>query len=135
MLEKPHRAAREKMERRATRVVVGAGPRPAAAGAGSEREAAARPRGASGSMRCLPGWHGPGCGVPTVVQYSNLPTKERLVPREVPRRVINAININHEFGLLDVRFHELGGVVGISWCASPTSPRTREPLTSSSAEC
>ena len=50
---------------------------------------------------CLPGWHGPSCGVPTVVQYSNLPTKERLVPREVPRRVINAININHEFDLLD----------------------------------
>ncbi|KFO36661.1 Beta-1,4-mannosyl-glycoprotein 4-beta-N-acetylglucosaminyltransferase [Fukomys damarensis] len=60
---------------------------------------------------CLPGWHGPSCGVPTVVQYSNLPTKERLVPREVPRRVINAININHEFDLLDVRFHELGDVV------------------------
>ncbi|XP_045635611.1 LOW QUALITY PROTEIN: beta-1,4-mannosyl-glycoprotein 4-beta-N-acetylglucosaminyltransferase [Ursus americanus] len=60
---------------------------------------------------CLPGWHGPSCGVPTVVQYSNLPTKERLVPREVPRRVINAMNINHEFDLLDVRFHELGDVV------------------------
>ncbi|XP_058164811.1 beta-1,4-mannosyl-glycoprotein 4-beta-N-acetylglucosaminyltransferase isoform X2 [Dasypus novemcinctus] len=60
---------------------------------------------------CLPGWHGPSCGVPTVVQYSNLPTKERLVPREVPRRVINAININHEFDLLAVRFHELGDVV------------------------
>ncbi|XP_070362949.1 beta-1,4-mannosyl-glycoprotein 4-beta-N-acetylglucosaminyltransferase isoform X1 [Equus asinus] len=60
---------------------------------------------------CLPGWHGPSCGVPTVVQHSNLPTKERLVPREVPRRVINAININHEFDLLDVRFHELGDVV------------------------
>ncbi|XP_040844172.1 beta-1,4-mannosyl-glycoprotein 4-beta-N-acetylglucosaminyltransferase [Ochotona curzoniae] len=60
---------------------------------------------------CLPGWHGPSCGVPTVVQYSNLPTKERLVPREVPRRVINAINVNHEFDLLDVRFHELGDVV------------------------
>ncbi|EPQ10890.1 Beta-1,4-mannosyl-glycoprotein 4-beta-N-acetylglucosaminyltransferase [Myotis brandtii] len=38
-------------------------------------------------------------------------TKERLVPREVPRRVINAINVNHEFDLLDVRFHELGDVV------------------------
>nr|XP_020838305.1 beta-1,4-mannosyl-glycoprotein 4-beta-N-acetylglucosaminyltransferase isoform X1 [Phascolarctos cinereus] len=60
---------------------------------------------------CLPGWHGPSCGVPTVVQYSNLPTKERLVPRETPRRVINAINVNHEFDLLDVRFHELGDVV------------------------
>ena len=57
---------------------------------------------------CLPGWHGPSCGVPTVVQYSNLPTKERLVPREVPRRVINAININHEFDLLDVREGKIG---------------------------
>uniref|UniRef100_F6VPP4 Beta-1,4-mannosyl-glycoprotein 4-beta-N-acetylglucosaminyltransferase n=1 Tax=Monodelphis domestica TaxID=13616 RepID=F6VPP4_MONDO len=49
---------------------------------------------------CLPGWHGPSCGVPT-----------RLVPRETPRRIINAINVNHEFDLLDVRFHELGDVV------------------------
>uniref|UniRef100_A0A8D2QCX8 Beta-1,4-mannosyl-glycoprotein 4-beta-N-acetylglucosaminyltransferase n=1 Tax=Zonotrichia albicollis TaxID=44394 RepID=A0A8D2QCX8_ZONAL len=29
----------------------------------------------------------------------------------IPRRVINAINVNHEFDLLDVRFHELGDVV------------------------
>ncbi|KAM4671076.1 beta-1,4-mannosyl-glycoprotein 4-beta-N-acetylglucosaminyltransferase [Amazona ochrocephala] len=79
---------------------------------------ARKPLSASGTKRrkwvecmCLPGWHGPSCGVPTVVQYSNLPTKDRLVPREVPRRVINAINVNHEFDLLDVRFHELGDVV------------------------
>ncbi|KAJ8363223.1 hypothetical protein SKAU_G00120540 [Synaphobranchus kaupii] len=56
---------------------------------------------------CRPGWHGPYCGVPTMVHHSNLPTKERLMPREVPRRVINAINVNHEFDLLHVRFHEL----------------------------
>nr|XP_033785391.1 beta-1,4-mannosyl-glycoprotein 4-beta-N-acetylglucosaminyltransferase isoform X2 [Geotrypetes seraphini]XP_033785392.1 beta-1,4-mannosyl-glycoprotein 4-beta-N-acetylglucosaminyltransferase isoform X2 [Geotrypetes seraphini]XP_033785393.1 beta-1,4-mannosyl-glycoprotein 4-beta-N-acetylglucosaminyltransferase isoform X2 [Geotrypetes seraphini]XP_033785394.1 beta-1,4-mannosyl-glycoprotein 4-beta-N-acetylglucosaminyltransferase isoform X2 [Geotrypetes seraphini] len=62
---------------------------------------------------CLPGWHGPSCGVPTMVQHSSLPTKDRLMPREVPRRVINAININHEFDLMDVRFHELGSVVDV----------------------
>ncbi|XP_069087394.1 beta-1,4-mannosyl-glycoprotein 4-beta-N-acetylglucosaminyltransferase isoform X1 [Pleurodeles waltl] len=60
---------------------------------------------------CLPGWHGPSCGVPTVVQYSNLPTKDRLTPRAHPRRVINAINVNHEFDLLAARFHELADVV------------------------
>nr|XP_699442.5 beta-1,4-mannosyl-glycoprotein 4-beta-N-acetylglucosaminyltransferase [Danio rerio] len=56
---------------------------------------------------CRAGWHGPYCGVPTMVYHSNLPTKERLMPRETPRRVINAINVNHEFDLLHVRFREL----------------------------
>lgn len=62
---------------------------------------------------CLPGWHGPSCGVPTVVQHSNLPTKDRLTPRLKPRRVINAININHEFDLLESRFRELEGAVDV----------------------
>lgn len=62
---------------------------------------------------CRPGWHGPYCGVPTMVYHSNLPTKERLTPREVPRRVINAININHEFDLLHVRFRELAKAVDL----------------------
>lgn len=62
---------------------------------------------------CRPGWHGPYCGVPTMVYHSNLPTKERLTPRETPRRVVNAININHEFDLLHVRFHELAQAVDV----------------------
>lgn len=62
---------------------------------------------------CRPGWHGPYCGVPTMVYHSNLPTKERLTPRETPRRIINAINVNHEFDLLHVRFHELGDAVDL----------------------
>ncbi|KAK6471618.1 beta-1,4-mannosyl-glycoprotein 4-beta-N-acetylglucosaminyltransferase [Huso huso] len=62
---------------------------------------------------CRPGWHGPYCGVPTVVQHSNLPTKDRLTPREKPRRTINAINVNHEFDLLHVRFHELADAVDV----------------------
>ncbi|XP_018114325.1 beta-1,4-mannosyl-glycoprotein 4-beta-N-acetylglucosaminyltransferase isoform X2 [Xenopus laevis] len=62
---------------------------------------------------CLPGWYGPSCGVPTVVQHSNLPTKDRLTPRLKPRRVINAININHEFDLLEARFNELKGIVDV----------------------
>ncbi|KAJ0051137.1 hypothetical protein NL108_014582 [Boleophthalmus pectinirostris] len=62
---------------------------------------------------CRPGWHGPYCGVPTMVYHSNLPTKERLTPRRVPRRVINAININHEFDLLHARFHELSQAVDL----------------------
>ncbi|KAM3864700.1 beta-1,4-mannosyl-glycoprotein 4-beta-N-acetylglucosaminyltransferase [Diretmus argenteus] len=62
---------------------------------------------------CRPGWHGPYCGVPTMVYHSNLPTKERLTPRETPRRIINAINVNHEFDLLHVRFHELAQAVDL----------------------
>ncbi|XP_036425939.1 beta-1,4-mannosyl-glycoprotein 4-beta-N-acetylglucosaminyltransferase [Colossoma macropomum] len=62
---------------------------------------------------CRPGWHGPYCGVPTMVYHSNLPTKERLIPREKLRRVINAINVNHEFDLLHVRFHELASAVDL----------------------
>lgn len=62
---------------------------------------------------CQPGWHGPYCGVPNMVYHSNLPTKEQLEPRETPRRVINAININHEFDLLHARFHELSQAVDL----------------------
>lgn len=62
---------------------------------------------------CRQGWHGPNCGVPTVVQHSNLPTKSHLNPRKVPRRIINAININHEFDMLHARFHELADAVDL----------------------
>ncbi|XP_055367678.1 beta-1,4-mannosyl-glycoprotein 4-beta-N-acetylglucosaminyltransferase isoform X2 [Betta splendens] len=62
---------------------------------------------------CRAGWHGPYCGVPTMVYHSNLPTKERLKPRDTPRRVINAINVNHEFDLLHVRFNELAEAVDL----------------------
>lgn len=80
--------------------------------------AKAKSRGRGGGKRlvkcvCRPGWHGPYCGVPTMVYHSNLPTKERLTPRETPRRVINAININHEFDLLHARFHELSQAVDL----------------------
>lgn len=60
---------------------------------------------------CRQGWHGPQCGIPTVVYHSNLPSKSKVTPRKIPRRVINAININHEFDLLHTRFHELADVV------------------------
>nr|XP_057928133.1 beta-1,4-mannosyl-glycoprotein 4-beta-N-acetylglucosaminyltransferase [Doryrhamphus excisus]XP_057928134.1 beta-1,4-mannosyl-glycoprotein 4-beta-N-acetylglucosaminyltransferase [Doryrhamphus excisus] len=74
-----------------------------------------RSRGGKRLVKCVcrPGWHGPYCGVPTMVYHSNLPTKERLTPRETPRRVINAINVNHEFDLLHVRFHELAQAVDL----------------------
>ncbi|XP_060760267.1 beta-1,4-mannosyl-glycoprotein 4-beta-N-acetylglucosaminyltransferase a [Neoarius graeffei] len=62
---------------------------------------------------CRQGWHGPNCGIPTVVQHSNLPTKSHLKPRKVPRRIINAININHEFDMLHARFHELADAVDV----------------------
>ncbi|XP_041093741.1 beta-1,4-mannosyl-glycoprotein 4-beta-N-acetylglucosaminyltransferase isoform X2 [Polyodon spathula] len=79
---------------------------------------------------CRPGWHGPSCGVPTVVQHSNLPTKERLAPRDRPRRVINAINVNHEFDLLHARFHELADAVDVfAVCESNfTAYGERRPL-------
>ncbi|CAL8353047.1 unnamed protein product [Boreogadus saida] len=74
-----------------------------------------RARGGKRLVKCVcrPGWHGPYCGVPTMVYHSNLPTKERLTPRETPRRVINAINVNHEFDLLHARFHELRQAVDL----------------------
>uniref|UniRef100_H3DNB3 Beta-1,4-mannosyl-glycoprotein 4-beta-N-acetylglucosaminyltransferase n=1 Tax=Tetraodon nigroviridis TaxID=99883 RepID=H3DNB3_TETNG len=80
---------------------------------------------------CRPGWHGPYCGVPTMVYHSNLPTKERLIPRETPRRVINAININHEFDLLHARLHELADAVDLFLiCESNfTAYGDRRPLT------
>ncbi|XP_078147260.1 beta-1,4-mannosyl-glycoprotein 4-beta-N-acetylglucosaminyltransferase isoform X2 [Centroberyx gerrardi] len=108
------------------------GPVATGAGAGSQRggqrkplevqqqpsvlpKAKPRARGGKRLVKCVcrPGWHGPYCGVPTMVYHSNLPTKERLTPRETPRRVINAINVNHEFDLLHVRFHELAQAVDL----------------------
>ncbi|KAL1277741.1 hypothetical protein QQF64_024414 [Cirrhinus molitorella] len=62
---------------------------------------------------CRQGWHGPHCGIPTIVYHSNLPSKSKVTPRKVPRRVINAININHEFDLLHARFHELADAVDV----------------------
>ncbi|XP_030002498.1 beta-1,4-mannosyl-glycoprotein 4-beta-N-acetylglucosaminyltransferase isoform X2 [Sphaeramia orbicularis] len=108
--------------------VSGAGEGAAALAAGQRRPLEAQPqpsgppkakvRSRGGGKRlvkcvCRPGWHGPYCGVPTMVYHSNLPTKERLTPRETPRRVINAINVNHEFDLLHVRFHELAQAVDL----------------------
>lgn len=62
---------------------------------------------------CRQGWHGPHCGIPTIVYHSNLPSKSKVKPRKIPRRAINAININHEFDLLHARFHELADVVDV----------------------
>ncbi|XP_077068078.1 beta-1,4-mannosyl-glycoprotein 4-beta-N-acetylglucosaminyltransferase a isoform X2 [Siphateles boraxobius] len=62
---------------------------------------------------CRQAWHGPHCGIPTIVYHSNLPSKSKVKPRKIPRRVINAININHEFDLLHARFHELADVVDV----------------------
>ncbi|XP_056609406.1 beta-1,4-mannosyl-glycoprotein 4-beta-N-acetylglucosaminyltransferase-like [Triplophysa dalaica] len=78
-----------------------------------EDNATVKRRANADQCTCLQGWHGPHCGIPTIVQHSNLPTKTRLTPRATPRRVINAININHEFDLLHARFHELADVVDV----------------------
>ncbi|CAB1344414.1 unnamed protein product [Coregonus sp. 'balchen'] len=88
---------------------------PSSSGTSTPPKAKSRGRGGKRLVKCVcrPGWHGPYCGVPTMVYHSNLPTKERLTPRERPRRVINAINVNHEFDLLHVRFHELAQAVDL----------------------
>ncbi|KAM9490029.1 beta-1,4-mannosyl-glycoprotein 4-beta-N-acetylglucosaminyltransferase isoform 1-T1 [Salvelinus alpinus] len=88
---------------------------PSSSGTSMPPKAKSRGRGGKRLVKCVcrPGWHGPYCGVPTMVYHSNLPTKERLTPRERPRRVINAINVNHEFDLLHVRFHELTQAVDL----------------------
>lgn len=62
---------------------------------------------------CTAGWHGPHCAVPTTVHHSNLASRGRLSLRARPRRLINAININHELDLLHARFHELASVVDL----------------------
>ncbi|XP_076871844.1 beta-1,4-mannosyl-glycoprotein 4-beta-N-acetylglucosaminyltransferase isoform X2 [Brachyhypopomus gauderio] len=99
------------------RKVLQVGEEPAAVGKGVEgsHPPRAKPRRGKRLVKCVcrAGWHGPYCGVPTMVYHSTLPTKERLTPRERPRRVINAINVNHEFDLLHVRFHELADAVDL----------------------
>ncbi|EQB77201.1 beta-1,4-mannosyl-glycoprotein 4-beta-N-acetylglucosaminyltransferase [Camelus ferus] len=51
-----------------------------------------------------------------------------------PRAVHNAININHEFDLLDVRFHELGDVVDAFVVCESRPLKFREMLTNGTFE-
>ncbi|XP_078467134.1 beta-1,4-mannosyl-glycoprotein 4-beta-N-acetylglucosaminyltransferase [Lampetra planeri] len=64
---------------------------------------------------CRAGWHGRHCSVPSVVHHSNLGARHRaaLAPRAVPRRVVNAVNVNHEMELLEARLHELNDTVDV----------------------
>ncbi|XP_013776586.1 beta-1,4-mannosyl-glycoprotein 4-beta-N-acetylglucosaminyltransferase-like [Limulus polyphemus] len=66
------------------------------------------------SCVCLQGWYGKDCGLPQSFSASTFPwIRNQLKRRTRPRRVINAININNELELFEIRVWELHHVVDI----------------------
>lgn len=66
---------------------------------------------------CLPQWRGQDCSIPESVwasiKFRRRYTNRRITRRKKPRRVINAININHELDLLEIRLNSLYDVVDV----------------------
>ncbi|XP_064472772.1 beta-1,4-mannosyl-glycoprotein 4-beta-N-acetylglucosaminyltransferase-like [Ornithodoros turicata] len=66
---------------------------------------------------CLPRWSGSDCSVPEAVlasqKFKRKYTNKSIKRRSSPRRVINALNINHEMDMLEIRVHELNDVVDV----------------------
>ena len=70
----------------------------------------------STDCRCLDGYHGVKCGIPSVVWSSCLADTcqlNELRIRQKPRRIIHGFNINHEVQFLDIRLGEIGHVVDV----------------------
>ncbi|XP_076360480.1 beta-1,4-mannosyl-glycoprotein 4-beta-N-acetylglucosaminyltransferase-like [Tachypleus tridentatus] len=66
------------------------------------------------SCVCLRGWNGKDCGFPQSFSESTFPwIRDQLKQRARPRRVINAININNELELFEIRVWELHHKVDI----------------------
>nr|XP_053634686.1 uncharacterized protein LOC128690154 [Cherax quadricarinatus] len=69
-----------------------------------------------GRCYCLKGYFGVDCGIPEAAWFGMYEVKfpnTLLRRREVPRRVINGLPVNHEFALFEARMHELHDVVDV----------------------
>lgn len=69
----------------------------------------------NGNCSCLKRWHGEDCGIPDAVWRSIFKSSVafNVSRRSKPRRVINAINVNHELEMLEGRVHELREAVDV----------------------
>ena len=64
----------------------------------------------SNSCQCRTGYFGRECGIPAAVWYRTVENKYhrwKITPREIPRRIIHGLNINHETEFFQVRLEEL----------------------------
>lgn len=65
---------------------------------------------------CLEGYFGVDCGIPEAAWFDTYRNKfpdTGLSRRQVPRRVINGVPVNHEFAMFEARMHELYDVVDV----------------------
>lgn len=75
-------------------------------------------RASHSSCVCQPGWFSDDCSLPEAISSSKR-FRRRWTNKKVhrrsgrPRRIVNAININHELDLLEVRLRELYNVVDV----------------------
>lgn len=64
---------------------------------------------------CLEGYNGPDCGIPDSVWYGHYKTRpkemQKLTHRLIPRRIIHAVPVNHEFDFFETRVKTLDDVV------------------------
>lgn len=67
------------------------------------------------SCKCLPDYYGTDCGIPDAVWYGHYSSRhkdrERLKVRDVPRRIIHGVPVNHEFDFFEARVKTLHDVV------------------------
>ena len=61
----------------------------------------------SDRCRCKPNYYGSECGIPAAVWFRRNQSQWPLKPRKKPRRIIHALNINHEIDFFHARLEEL----------------------------
>ena len=64
---------------------------------------------------CRTDYYGPDCGIPDAVWFGHYSTRpkevEKLQVRKVPRRIIHAVPVNHEFDFFETRIRTVADVV------------------------
>jgi len=61
----------------------------------------------SGQCHCKADYYGSECGIPAAVWFRRNQSQWPLKPRKKPRRIVHALNINHEIDFFHARLEEL----------------------------
>lgn len=64
---------------------------------------------------CVEDYYGPDCGIPDSVWHGHFKSRpkevQKLVQRSIPRRIIHAVPVNHEYDFFETRVKSLNDVV------------------------